>query len=163
MEDYHLAQNGGEWADRILNPGKAAENQATENRKSPPTQEIEESLGINVLPGEISSAAEKDNRKLRKKLQQIMNEYQESAQKAEELEKTNRILTQGFQKVARQRVAELEARMGQLTENMIEISEMFEESQKGNGIAILIRFSGVLEKATKILDICRKGIAKKAI
>ena len=46
---------------------------------------------------------------------------------------------------------------------MIEISEIFEESQKGNGIVILIRFSGVLEKAIKILDIYRKGIAKKVI
>ncbi|KAH8779638.1 hypothetical protein BGZ57DRAFT_926960 [Hyaloscypha finlandica] len=66
IEDYHLAQNRDEWADRILNPGKAAETP-----KSPP-QEIEESLGINVLPGEISSAAEKDNRKLRKRLQQTV-------------------------------------------------------------------------------------------
>jgi hypothetical protein len=158
MEDYDLAQNGEEWADGILNPGKAAKNP-----KSLPTQEIENSLGINVLPGEMSSAAEKDNKKLRKKLQQIMNEYQESAQKAEELEKTNRVLTQGFQKVARQRVAELEARMNQLTENMTEIAEMFEESRKGNGVAMLVRFSGALEKATKILEICRKGMVEKAI
>jgi hypothetical protein len=36
-----------------------------------------------------------------------MGEYQDSVQKAEELEKTNRILAQGFEKVARRRVAEI--------------------------------------------------------
>ena len=40
---------------------------------------------------------------------------------------------------------------------------MFKESQKGNSIAILIRFLGVLEKAIKIFNIYRKGITKKAI
>ena len=40
---------------------------------------------------------------------------------------------------------------------------MFEDSRKGNGVAILVRFSGVLEKATKVLEIYRKGIVKKAI
>ena len=53
--------------------------------------------------------------------------------------------------------------MNQLTENMIKIAEIFEESRKGNGVVMLIRFSGVLEKATKILEICRKGMVEKAI
>jgi hypothetical protein len=45
-----------------------------------------------VLPGEISTVAENDNKKLRRQLHQIMSEYQESMQKSEELEKRNRIL-----------------------------------------------------------------------
>jgi hypothetical protein len=46
---------------------------------------------------------------------------------------------------------------------MIEIAEIFEESRKGNRVVILVRFSGVLEKAIKILEIYRKGIVEKAI
>ena len=53
--------------------------------------------------------------------------------------------------------------MNQLIENIIEIAEIFEDSQKGNSIVILIRFSGVLEKAIKVLKIYKKGIVKKAI
>ena len=53
--------------------------------------------------------------------------------------------------------------MNQLIENIIKITKIFEESQKENSIVILIRFSGVLEKAIKILKIYRKGIFKKDI
>jgi hypothetical protein len=160
IDDFHLAPDGDQWAARILNPGKAKE---VTPPMSPSTQGIEETLGINVLPGEISIVAENDNRKLRKKLHQIMGEYQESMQKAEELEKRNRILAEGFEKVARQRVAEIETRMVQLTTNMIEISEKFEDTRKGNGIAMLNRFSAALEKATKVLEICKRSMAEKTI
>jgi hypothetical protein len=54
-------QTGDKWASRILNPGKARE---VTPPMSPSTQEIEETLGINVLPGEISIVAGNDNRKL---------------------------------------------------------------------------------------------------
>jgi hypothetical protein len=40
---------------------------------------------------------------------------------------------------------------------------MFKESYKGNSITIFIRFSGVLDKAIKILEIYRKGIIEKTI
>ena len=53
--------------------------------------------------------------------------------------------------------------MIQLIENIIKITKIFKESQKGNSIVILVRFLGVLEKAIKILEIYRKDIAKKAI
>jgi hypothetical protein len=72
---------------------------------SPSTQPVEESLGINVLPGEVSTVAENDNKKLRRKLHQIMSEYQESMQKSEELEK------KGFEKVGQAERAEIETHM----------------------------------------------------
>ena len=53
--------------------------------------------------------------------------------------------------------------MNQLIENIIEIVKIFKDNQKGNSIVILIRFSGVLEKAIKVLKIYRKGIIEKAI
>ena len=62
IEDYKLAENREEQAKGILNPRKATK------KKLLLTQEIENSLGINVLPGEILSIVEKDNKKLRRKL-----------------------------------------------------------------------------------------------
>ena len=53
--------------------------------------------------------------------------------------------------------------MNQPIENIIEIAKIFEDSQKGNSIVILIRFSGVLEKAIRVLEIYKKGIVKKVI
>ena len=62
IEDYKLVENREEQANRILNPRK------TIKKKLLSTQEIENSLGINILLGEILSVVEKDNKKLRRKL-----------------------------------------------------------------------------------------------
>ncbi|KAN0119228.1 hypothetical protein V8E51_001436 [Hyaloscypha variabilis] len=163
IDDVISAENYEEWLDKVLRrKGKQVQQVAAPVPEVVEQSKEEFELGINVLPREITKHYAIENKKLKIKMNEMLGEYHSAMEAQKDLTRQNTLLVKELEKIARQRVRELEIQITTTSESMVEVGKAFETGGKGNGVLILDRFTGCLRKAIGLIEKEQRILKQKA-